>query len=143
MTRTWRTIFVVLCGVLFAAGTLVAHHNGNAKYDSNKPITLKGKVTKVEWMNPHIYFYVDAAVKGGRVQNWAVEGATPNQLYRRGWRRDSLKIGSEVTVEGYMARDPGVLHVNGRSVVLADGKKLFSGSNDGLPDKTAAPAGTK
>ena len=140
MTRTWRLLSVVFCGVLFTAAPLFAHHNGNAKYDSAKPITLKGKVTKVEWMNPHVYFYIDAADKGGKVDNWAVEGATPNQLYRRGWRRDSLHIGDTVTVEGYMARDPNLHHVNGRSVVLADGRKVFSGSNDGLPDKAATGA---
>lgn len=142
MTPTWRLFSVVFFGALFAAAPLLAHHNGNAKYDSTKPITLKGKVTKVEWMNPHVYFYIDAADKSGKAANWAVEGATPNQLYRRGWRRDSLHIGDMVTVEGYMAREPALKHVNGRSVILADGKKVYSGSNDGLPDK-AGTGGTK
>jgi hypothetical protein len=133
MTRFSRTMLVVICGVFLGAATLAGHHNANAKYDSAKPITLKGKVTKVEWMNPHIYFYIDAADQAGKTANWAVEGATPNQLYRRGWKRDSLKIGDMVTVEGVMARQPGLHHVNARSVVLADGRKVFSGSNeDGL-----------
>lgn len=137
MKRLVFGMFVLVGGLLLAGSPAMAHHNGNAKYDSNKPITLKGKITKVEWMNPHIYFYLDAADQGGKMANWAVEGATPNQLYRRGWRRDSLKIGDTVTVEGYMAREPGLHHVNGRSVVLADGRKVYSGSNDGLPDKGA------
>ena len=133
MTRFVRTMFVILCGVFFTAASLGAHHNASAKYDPAKPITLKGKVTKVEWMNPHIYFYIDAADKSGKTSNWAVEGATPNQLYRRGWKRDSLKIGDTVTVEGVMARQPGLHHLNARSVVLPDGRKVFSGSNeDGL-----------
>lgn len=136
MTRFSRTILVVLCGVFVAAASVAAHHNANAKYDSSKAITLKGKVTKVEWMNPHIYFYIDAADKSGKNANWAIEGATPNQLYRRGWRRDSLKIGDTVTVEGVMARQPGLHHVNARSVLLPDGRKVFSGSNeDGLGAK--------
>jgi hypothetical protein len=136
-------LLVVVCGVLFVVAPLVAHHNANAKYDSNKPITLKGKITKVEWMNPHIYFYIDAADQAGRTANWAVEGATPNQLYRRGWKRDSLKLGDMVTVEGYQARQPGLRHLNARTVVLADGRKVFSGSNDGLPDRPGTPAGTR
>lgn len=140
MKRTWRLTFFVLCGVLFAASSLAAHHNASTKYDSKKPITIKGKVTKVEWMNPHIYFYVDAADRSGKMANWAVEGSTPNQLYRRGWRRDSLKIGDMVTVEGYMAREPGLTHINSRSVVLADGRKVFSGSADGLPDRPGTAA---
>lgn len=143
MTRTGRMILVVGCGVFFVVAPLVAHHNANAKYDSNKPITLKGKVTKVEWMNPHIYFYIDAADQSGRTVNWAVEGATPNQLYRRGWKRDSLKLGDMVTVEAFMARQPGLHHLNARSVVLADGRKVFSGSNDGLPDRPGAPPATR
>jgi hypothetical protein len=124
--------------MLVVVAPLAAHHNANAKYDSTKPITLQGKVTKVEWMNPHIYFYIDAADPSGRTGNWAVEGATPNQLYRRGWRRDSLKTGDMVTVEGFMARQAGLRHVNARSVVLADGRKVFSGSNDGLPERAGA-----
>jgi len=139
MTRTGHMMGVAVCGALFAAAPLVAHHNALAKYDPNKPLTLKGTVTKVEWMNPHIYFYIDAADPSGRTANWAVEGATPNQLYRRGWKRDSLKIGDMVTVDGFRARQPGLRHVNARSVVLADGRKVFSGSNDGLPDRPATP----
>ena len=133
MTRFSRTMLVVVGGLFVAAASLGAHHNANAKYDSSKPIMLKGKVTKVEWMNPHIYFYIDAADNSGKSATWAIEGATPNQLYRRGWRRDSLKIGDTVTVEGVMARQAGLHHVNARSVVLPDGRKVFSGSNeDGL-----------
>jgi hypothetical protein len=139
MKRIFFSILVV-GGMLLGTTAAIAHHNGNAKYDSKKPITLKGKVTKVEWMNPHIYFYIDAADQSGRSFNWAVEGATPNQLYRRGWRRDSLKIGDPVTVEGFMAREPGLHHVNARSVVLADGRRVFSGStDDGLPLPPAKP----
>ena len=141
MTSTGRLMAAALCGLFLVAAPVVAHHNGNAKYDSKKTITLKGKITKVEWMNPHIYFYVDAADPSGKVFNWAVEGATPNQLYRRGWRRDSLKIGETVTIEAIMARQPGLHHVNARSVILPDGRKVFSGeASDGLG---GAPPGTR
>lgn len=133
MIRTPRLLCAVAVGLLVAAAPVLGHHNANAKYDPAKPITLKGKVTKVEWMNPHIYFYIDAADASGKMANWAVEGATPNQLYRRGWKSNSLKVGDTVTVEGVRARQPGLTHVNARAVVLADGRKVFSGSaEDGL-----------
>ena len=125
---------LVVSGMFLTASVALAHHSAAAKYDADKPITLTGKVTKVEWMNPHIYFYIDAADESGETFNWAVEGSTPNQLYRRGWRRDTLKVGDTITVDAIMAREPGLKHVNGRSVVLADGRRVFSGSaSDGLP----------
>ena len=132
MTRTLLGASVIL-GLVFAGGSVAAHHAANAKYDFNKPITLVGKLTKMEWMNPHIYFYIDVTDANGTVTNWAVEGSTPIQLYRRGWRQDSLKVGDTVTVEGYMARQEGLHHINSRNVILPDGRKIFAGSNDGRP----------
>jgi hypothetical protein len=134
MRRTLLGAFVITAGLFLTAQSTSAHHSFSAKYDSNKSITLKGAVTKVEWANPHIYFYLDVKDDSGKVTNWAVEGATPNQLYRRGWKKDSLKIGDVVTVEAYGAKEEGLHHANGRSVVLADGRKVFSGSADGAPD---------
>jgi hypothetical protein len=128
------TFAEVLAGTLLAAGLpVLAHHSFSAEYDSNSPITLKGKVTKVEWMNPHVYYYVDVKDEKGAVKNWAVEAGAPNGLYRQGWRKDSLKIGDVITVEGYRAKDSGD-HVNGRSVTLANGKRVFAGSEDGGPN---------
>jgi hypothetical protein len=124
--------FVVSGGLLLAKGPVTAHHSFEAEYDRNKPITLEGKVTKVEWQNPHVYFYVDAPNERGVVANWAVEIGAPNGLFRSGWRRDSLKPGDEVTVEGFRAKN-GTEHINGRSVILRDGRKLFSGQADGGP----------
>ena len=119
-----RYIMMALgCGLLLAATPISAHHNASVKYDSAKPVTFTGKVTKVEWMNPHIHVYVDAPDASGKMVNWTVEGATPNQLYRRGWKRTSLKIGDTVTIEGVKARQVGLNHANARSVVLADGTK--------------------
>ena len=141
MTASRYIMMALGCGMLLAATPLTAHHNASVKYDSTKPVTLKGTITKVEWMNPHIHVYVDAADASGKTANWTVEGATPNQLYRRGWKRNSLKIGDVVTIEGVRARQAGLNHANARSVVLADGKKVFSGSaEDGLNRPAAAPA---
>ena len=106
----------------------VAHHSFAAEYDSAKPVTLKGAVTKVEWTNPHARFYVDVT-EGGKTTNWEFELGSPNGLMRRGWTRNSLKPGDTISVEGYMAKDGSKL-ANARNVVLGDGRKVFAGSND-------------
>ena len=132
-TRTIGCAGIVLAALLAAAPTVAAHHAANTKYDANKPVKLQGQVTKIEWMNPHIYYYLDVKEADGKVTNWAVEGGTPNQLYRQGWREDSLKIGDTITVEGFAARQAGLHHANGRNVTLPDGRRVYAGSNDGLP----------
>ncbi|PYS53559.1 MAG: hypothetical protein DMG13_12430 [Acidobacteria bacterium] len=129
MRRNLLTISGLCAGVLLGAVPLVAHHSFAAEYDNNKPIKFSGKVTKVEWMNPHIYFYVDSKDTGGKNVNYAVEGGAPNGLYRQGWRKDSLKLGDTVSVEGFLAKD-GSNTVNARNVTLPDGKKVFAGNND-------------
>jgi hypothetical protein len=118
-----------LFGMLVAAVPLVAHHSFAAEYDSNKPIKFQGKVTKVEWMNPHVYFYVDAKDDSGKEVNYAVETGAPNGLYRQGWRKDSLKVGDIVSIDGFRAKD-GSNTVNARNVTLPDGRKVFAGSAD-------------
>lgn len=143
MKRQLFRMVAVVGGALLLGVPATAHHSASLKYDPNKPITLQGTVTKVEWTNPHIYFYIDVADERGRVENWAVESGPPNWLYRRGWRRDSLNPGDVVTVEAFAAREPGLRHANSRSVVLADGRRLFSGSNDGLPERTGAQGGRR
>ena len=116
--------------LLITAASALAHHSFAAEYDAKKPVTLTGTVTKVEWMNPHIFFYVDVKDSEGKVTNWRGEGGNLSGLMRRGWRKDSLKVGDTVTIEGSLAKNGQPL-VNARSVTLADGKKLFAGSSGG------------
>jgi hypothetical protein len=110
---------------LAAAGPALAHHSFATQYDADQPVTLKGVVTKVEWMNPHARFYVDVKDDSGNVVNWNLELASPNVLTRNGWSRTSLKEGDEVTVEGSRARS-GASMANARTVTLADGRKVFA-----------------
>ena len=119
-------IFLGAIGLLIAAVPAVAHHAFAAEYDANAPVTLKGKVTKIECTNPHTRFYIDVVDEKGNVTNWNLELASPNVLKRNGWLRTSLQIGDQVTVEGSKAKD-GSKMVNARAVTLADGKKVFSG----------------
>jgi Family of unknown function (DUF6152) len=124
-------VLAVACGGFLMTGTLAfAHHSFAAEYDGNKSIKITGTVTKMEWMNPHARFYVDVKDASGQVTNWNFElGAIP-VLLKQGWRRDSLKVGDQVTVDGFLAKD-GSKSANARSVVLSDGRKVGAGSSRG------------
>ena len=129
--RTRLTVAVVCIAALLAAVPVVAHHSFAAEYDAEKPIKVTGTVTKIEWTNPHCFFYVDVKNEAGKIENWGFEMGNPNALLRLGWTRNSLKQGDTVTVEGSRARD-GSLHANARVMVLAStGQRLFAGSSQG------------
>jgi hypothetical protein len=124
-------ILVVGAGLLLAGRPVVAHHAFAAEFDADKPVKLTGAVTKLEWTNPHAWIYVDVKDKGGVVENWAFELASPNGLMRNGWTRFSLKPGDVVTVEGTRAKN-GSTKANAQAVIMAStGQKLFAGSSQG------------
>ena len=125
--KLFASIFAI--ALLTTASSVNAHHSFAAEYDAAKPVTLKGTVTKVEWMNPHARFYIDVKDDAGKVTNWEFELGSPNGLMRAGWTRNSLKQGDAVTVSGSLAKDGSNL-ANARSVVLADGKRVFAASSE-------------
>jgi DNA/RNA endonuclease YhcR with UshA esterase domain len=130
MTQT-RIIAAAAGVILLAAATAapgVAHHSFAAEFDGNKPVSLKGTVTKMEWINPHSWIHLDVRNPDGTVTKWMTEGGTPNTLLRRGFTKDSLKTGTEIQVEGFQAKN-GAKRANGRDLVLPDGRRLFLGSS--------------
>ena len=127
-----RVLQLAVCAALAAALTgetpASAHHAFSAEFDAAQPVTLKGTVTRMEWINPHAWIHLDVKREDGTVEKWMIEGGTPNTLVRRGFTRESLMIGTEITVEGFMARN-GAKRANGRDLILPDGRRLFLGSS--------------
>jgi hypothetical protein len=121
-------ILAASVGVILTTVPVLAHHSFAAEYDRNKPATITGAVTKVEWINPHARFHMDVKDDSGKIVNWEVELGSPAGLIRRGWTRNSLKIGESVTVAGFLAKDGSSL-VNSTTVTLSDGRKVFAGSS--------------
>jgi hypothetical protein len=127
MKFSWLVALAVGLGAITAV-PVVAHHAFAAEFDANKPLTITGTVTKIEWTNPHARFYVDAKDESGKVVNWDFELGPPNGLMRRGWSRNSLKPGHVVTVTGFRSKIAPYV-VNARTVTLADGRQVFAGSS--------------
>jgi hypothetical protein len=124
-----RVRFIVALSVLVMGASASAHHSFSSEYDASKPVTLNGVVTKVEWMNPHVYFYVNVKDDTGKVNNWALEMGAPSGLQRQGWTRNTLQVGDTVKVEGSAARN-GTKLANARNV-YKDGKKMGAASSEG------------
>jgi len=129
--RLHRSITIVIIAAVLLAAALpaLAHHAFGGEFDPNRPILLKGKVVKVEWVNPHAWIHVEVTNPDGTKDVWMVEGGSPNSLLRRGVTKDSLKVGTEVIVDGYQARDYTLKRANGRNVTYPDGRKLFLASS--------------
>ena len=127
--RTTMLSVVVGVGLLLGGVTLSAHHAFSSEFDANRPVKFKGTVSKMMWVNPHAWIYVDVKKADGTVEEWMVEAGTPNTLLRRGFTKASLQPGTEIMVDGYQSKD-GSQRANGRDLTLPDGRTLFLGSQE-------------
>jgi uncharacterized protein DUF6152 len=137
--RVGRSIIAAGLGTLLAVAPLAAHHSFAAEFDEHKPITLKGKLTRLDWVNPHGWLYLDVVEADGTVVNWAVEAGAPNALLRRGLRKTDFQPGLEIVVTGFLAKN-GTKTANGRTVTLPDGREFFAGSGAPPQPETAQAA---
>jgi hypothetical protein len=128
--RIKLTPTLVLSGLLLAVAPTWAHHAFQAEFDSNKKIKLQGKVTKMEWINPHTWIHIEVVGEDGKVEEWMVEGGTPNVLLRRGFTKNSLEVGTEVIVDGNLAKNGNRKRASGLSITFKDGKRLFLGGSN-------------
>jgi hypothetical protein len=123
-----KALLLVVLGIVAAAAPVYAHHAFAAEYDANKPVSIRGKLTRVEWVNPHGWIHVDVTDDSGKVTSWSVETGSPNALLRRGLRKTDFTTGLEVIINGYRAKN-GTPTINGTSVKLPDGRNLFTGGS--------------
>ena len=130
-----RLVAIVLCVGISVTVPLLSHHAFSSEFDANKPVKLKGTVSRIEWINPHTWIHVDVKETDGKITKWMIEGGSPNALIRRGVTAQLLKVGMEVMVDGYQAKD-GSSRANGRDITLADGRKLsVSSPGTGAPEQ--------
>ena len=126
--RKKLSVMIASAALLAAAAPVLAHHSFAAEFDAKKPVKLQGTVTKMEWINPHAWIYIDVKNTDGSVTNWMVEAGAPNALLRRGWNKNDLPVGTTIIVDGYRAKN-GSPTANARDITLPDGRKLFVGSS--------------
>jgi hypothetical protein len=132
-------LFLISLGVFLNGSSVFAHHAFSSEFDATKPVKLRGKITRMEWVNPHAWMHLRVTDDKGATHDWMIEAGPPGALVRRGWTRNSVRPGTEVLVEGYQATD-GALRANGRDVTFPDGRRLFAGSSGtGAPIDGADP----
>jgi hypothetical protein len=128
--RSKLGVLIAGLGLALSAVPAMAHHSFAAEFDASKRVTLTGTVTKLEWLNPHIWIYIDAKDEAGKITHWQCEGGAPNSLVRNGWTREALKAGDEVTIQGSLAKD-ATNTCNASQVKLPDGRRVFAASSEG------------
>jgi len=139
MSKVCMTIAAAVCGALLSISTLPAwaHHSFASEYDADMPAKIQGTVKKVEWINPHSWITIDVKAADGSTQTWEIEAGAPNAMFRRGFNKDSLPVGTEIVVTGYLAKN-GLRRLNGRDLTFPDGRKLFMATSNPFgedPDK--------
>ena len=141
-TRLLTVAFCAAVALFTASLPASAHHAFGSEFDANRPILLKGKIVKIEWVNPHTWIHVEITKPDGTKEVWMVEGGSPNTLLRRGANKNTFPVGTDIVVDGYQARDHSEMRANARNVTFPDGRKLFLGSpGTGAPNPDEFPAG--
>ena len=138
MTRkaVWALLITAASGVQLVPHAAFAHHAFAAEFDANRPVKFEGTVTRMDWVNPHVWIHIDVKKPDGTTEDWMIEGGTPNALFRRGFTKNSLAAGTVIVVTGFQAKD-ATRRANGRDLTFADGRKLFLGSSGtGAPGET-------
>ena len=142
--RMTFAVAIAVVSVLVGGGAVSvrAHHAFAAEFDANKPVKFEGTITKMQWTNPHVWLHMDVKLPDGKTESWAFEAGTPNVLFRRGFTKNSLPVGTKIIIDGYRAKD-GSRRANGRDITFADGKKLFMGSSGTGAPSELTPGGQK